>query len=170
MMQRICYRIRPGLAALTVLAAWMVQGHIIAQIVKPVMIGANAMKRRTLSGAGVVGIAAGAAGLVEWRRMGTMATYDATVAAERAPVAHQPELVALVRQAILAPSGHNTQPWRFRIGERRIDILPDLSRRTPVVDPDDHHLFVSLGCAAETLAIAAAAHGKPGLLVDAPES
>jgi hypothetical protein len=27
-------------------------------------------------------------------------------------------------------------------------ILPDLSRRCPAVDPDDHHLFVSLGCAA----------------------
>ncbi|MGH1559991.1 hypothetical protein ACRAWD_24530 [Caulobacter segnis] len=35
-------------------------------------------------------------------------------------------------------------------GPRAIEILPDLSRRTPVVDPDDHHLFVSLGCALET--------------------
>ena len=69
-----------------------------------------------------------------------------------------------VRYATLAPSGHNTQPWRFSIGENRIDIRPDLSRRTPVVDPDDHHLFVSLGCAAENLILAAGARGRPGEL------
>jgi hypothetical protein len=30
------------------------------------------------------------------------------------------------------------------------------------VDPDDHHLFVSLGCAAENFLIAAQARGRPG--------
>lgn len=65
----------------------------------------------------------------------------------------------LVRYATLAPSSHNTQCWKFRIGERAIGIKPDLSRRCPAVDPDDHHLFVSLGCAAENLAQAALAHG-----------
>ena len=65
----------------------------------------------------------------------------------------------LVRCATLAPSSHNTQCWKFRIGERGIDILADLARRCPVVDPDDHHLHVSLGCAAENLVLAAAHHG-----------
>ena len=65
----------------------------------------------------------------------------------------------LVRYATLAPSSHNTQCWKFRVGEKAIAVLPDLSRRTPAVDPDDHHLFVSLGCAAENLAQAALAHG-----------
>lgn len=65
----------------------------------------------------------------------------------------------LVRYATLAPSSHNTQCWKFRLGNRVISILPDLQRRCPVVDPDDHHLFVSLGCAAENLVQAAMAHG-----------
>jgi hypothetical protein len=65
----------------------------------------------------------------------------------------------LVRCATLAPSSHNTQCWKFRIAEARIDILADLSRRCPVVDPDDHHLHVSLGCAAENLLQAAPRHG-----------
>lgn len=68
-------------------------------------------------------------------------------------------LKEVVRYATLAPSGHNTQCWRFRIDNRSISILPDLSRRTPVVDPDDHHLYVSLGCAAENLVQAAGALG-----------
>ena len=68
----------------------------------------------------------------------------------------------LVRCATLAPSSHNTQCWKFAIGAKAITILPDLSRRTPAVDPDDHHLFVSLGCATENLAQAALAHGLAG--------
>lgn len=65
----------------------------------------------------------------------------------------------LVRLATLAASSHNTQPWGFRVRERSITVLPDLARRCPVVDPDDSHLFKSLGCAAENLVHAAAAQG-----------
>lgn len=68
----------------------------------------------------------------------------------------------LVRYATLAPSSHNTQCWKFRIEEKAISILPDLARRCPAVDPDDHHLFVSLGCAAENLMQAALANGLQG--------
>jgi len=65
----------------------------------------------------------------------------------------------LVRCATLAPSSHNTQCWRFALEPQAVTILPDLTRRCPAVDPDDHHLHVSLGCAAENLAQAALAHG-----------
>ena len=75
-------------------------------------------------------------------------------------------LQALVRYATLAPSSHNTQCWQFAIEtastsqeNHTITIMPDLARRCPSVDPDDHHLFVSLGCALENLCQAAAAHG-----------
>jgi hypothetical protein len=68
----------------------------------------------------------------------------------------------LVRCATLAPSSHNTQCWKFALEKDAITILPDLSRRCPAVDPDDHHLFVSLGCAAENLIQAARAHGLRG--------
>jgi hypothetical protein len=65
----------------------------------------------------------------------------------------------LVRYATLAPSSHNTQCWTFRLQERAIVIAADLARRCPAVDPDDHHLHVSLGCATENLAHAALAAG-----------
>ncbi len=65
----------------------------------------------------------------------------------------------LVAAAVAAASSHNTQPWKFLPGERRIAILPDFTRRCPVVDPDDHHLYASLGCAAENLVWAARAAG-----------
>lgn len=65
----------------------------------------------------------------------------------------------LVRYATLAPSSHNTQCWRFKLEKNLISILPDFARRCPAVDPDDHHLFVSLGCATENLVVAGLAHG-----------
>ena len=70
----------------------------------------------------------------------------------------------LVRFATLAPSSHNTQCWRFALApdRRAITLLPDLARRCPAVDPDDHHVFVSLGCATENLIHAALAHGLKG--------
>ena len=70
----------------------------------------------------------------------------------------------LVQQAVLAPSSHNTQCWRFQVAEKSISIAPDLTRRCPAVDPDDHHLFVSLGCATENMvhaALAAGFHADP---------
>lgn len=65
----------------------------------------------------------------------------------------------LVRLATLAPSSHNTQCWKFALQDQAVVILPDLARRCPAVDPDDHHVFVSLGCACENLVQAAQAHG-----------
>ena len=71
-----------------------------------------------------------------------------------------PDLVSeLVKSATLAPSSHNTQCCKFAQEGQGITGLPDLSRRLPAVDPDDHHVFVSLGCAVENMAHAALAHG-----------
>jgi hypothetical protein len=70
-----------------------------------------------------------------------------------------PLMQELVRHATLAPSSHNTQCWSFHLEERSITIRPDLARRCPVVDPDDHHVYASLGCATENLVHAALAHG-----------
>ncbi len=61
----------------------------------------------------------------------------------------------LVRYATLAPSGHNTQPWKFMILEGAVRILPDYSRHLPVIDPLGRELWISLGCALENMEIAA---------------
>jgi hypothetical protein len=76
----------------------------------------------------------------------------------------------LVRYATLAASSHNTQPWRFRLEPGKISILPDFTRRCPAVDPDDHHLFASLGCALENLILSAGAAGLHGHVQAGSES
>jgi hypothetical protein len=86
--------------------------------------------------------------------------YDAAASSVRrqAPLATRDDL-ELVRLATLAASSHNTQPWLFRTAADSISILPDRTRRCPVVDPDDAHLYKSLGCAAENLVHAASLQG-----------
>lgn len=57
----------------------------------------------------------------------------------------------LVRYAILAPSGHNTQPWLFRVAHDHLDLFADRTRGLPVVDPHDRALVISCGAALGTM-------------------
>ena len=65
----------------------------------------------------------------------------------------------LISFAILAPSGHNSQPWQFQVSDNEIIITPDYSKRLDVVDGNDRELFISLGCAVENLMTAARHYG-----------
>src|SRR5438552_1217012 len=69
------------------------------------------------------------------------------------------ELEFLLRYAVLAPSGHNTQPWLFRITADRVEVFADYSRRLPALDPDDRELLISVGAAITNLRVAAAWFG-----------
>ncbi|MEC5182248.1 Acg family FMN-binding oxidoreductase [Arthrobacter sp. CG_A4] len=86
--------------------------------------------------------------------------YDHTAALLRQPDPHSTVSLELIRLASLAASSHNTQPWKFLVTPDAITIQPDRTRSCAVVDPDDAHLFKSLGCAAENLVQAANARGQ----------
>lgn len=127
------------------------------------------MNRRQwlIGGGAVVALGSGGAYLAS-EAMGSASDYRAGNESLRRPLAEAASSRELIRYATLAPNGHNTQPWMFRVADQRIDILPDFTRSTPVVDPDDHHLFVSLGAAAENLSLASAARGLPGTIAFNP--
>jgi hypothetical protein len=97
-----------------------------------------------------------------------MAGYDVEAAALRKRLDANPDMLAMLRYASLAANSHNSQPWRFAVDDFNVLILPDSNRRLPVVDPDDHHLYVSLGCAVENLLITGAANGRPGNMLYFP--
>jgi hypothetical protein len=78
------------------------------------------------------------------------------------PIGGLTRMRGLVREATLAASVFNSQPWTFRPATRSVSILPDWNRRCPVIDPDNHHLYVSLGCATENLVCGALANGLFG--------
>ena len=116
------------------------------------------MQRRNLLIGGGVIAAVGLAAYAATRGP----SYETASAAVRAQRSRQDlgELDYLVHHATLAANSHNTQPWLFSGGPDRVTIRPDLARATPVVDPDNHHLYASLGCAAENLGLAASAAGR----------
>lgn len=62
----------------------------------------------------------------------------------------------LIASASLAPSSHNTQPWRFAITENGLELYADFSRALPVNDADNRELHISCGCALYNLRVAAA--------------
>ena len=68
----------------------------------------------------------------------------------------------LVRYAILAPSGHNTQPWLFRLAGDRLEVIADRTRALPVVDPHDRALVISCGAAIGVLRAALRHFGHSG--------
>ncbi|WP_436700355.1 Acg family FMN-binding oxidoreductase [Nocardioides sp. BYT-33-1] len=75
---------------------------------------------------------------------------------EPAPTTDIERLVAL---ACLAPSVHNTQPWRWRYAGGLLTLSADLTRRLPVEDPRGRDLTLSCGAALHHLRFAARALG-----------
>jgi nitroreductase len=124
----------------------------------------EAMSRRgflRLAGLGLGTIAVAGAGAVGYR------AYDQGVLETGHGPAYAPweswdegeGLRALLGAAILAPSPHNAQPWRFGVAPGRVDLFADRSRSTGAVDPFARELHVGLGAALENLVLAAEANG-----------
>lgn len=67
----------------------------------------------------------------------------------------------LLQYAVLAPSSHNTQPWKFRMDGDRIELFMDEARWLRVCDDDQRELHISVGCCLENLLIAADYFGLP---------
>lgn len=65
------------------------------------------------------------------------------------------KLTFLLNYAILAPSSHNSQPWKFNVTKDEILVFADKSRWLQVADADQRELYQSLGCALENLIVAA---------------
>ncbi|MDN7653200.1 nitroreductase family protein [Burkholderia multivorans] len=63
-------------------------------------------------------------------------------------------LKSLLRYAALAPSSHNSQPWRFIIDGNTIALCADRARALPVIDPFDRELIISCGAALLNLRVA----------------
>src|SRR5688572_28505889 len=60
----------------------------------------------------------------------------------------------LLHYAVVAPSGHNTQPWLFRLTNDGVELIEDRTRALPVVDPADRELTISCGAALYLLRLA----------------
>lgn len=111
--------------------------------------------------AGGATVAAGGASLLVANTLGLSRYHDAVRSiwrhSDRTDLSRPNVQRELVRYGTLAANSHNTQPWRFQLTGKSIVVLPDIGRRCPAVDPDDHHLYASLRCAVENMVHAAKA-------------
>lgn len=69
------------------------------------------------------------------------------------------QFIHLLRYAVLAPSSHNTQPWKFKLYDNGIAVYVDYTRRLPVADPDNREVLMGIGAAVMNLRIAAMHYG-----------
>ena len=73
---------------------------------------------------------------------------------------------SILKHTVLAPSGHNTQPWLFKLSsDNSLDLIADRTRALPVVDPYDRELTISCGAALDHLEVAAS-HYERALRID----
>ena len=88
-------------------------------------------------------------------------------------VSTPPDMALAVRRAAvratLAPSVHNTQPWRFVLGPRSLEVHADRSRRLDVLDPTGRQLLISCGCAVFNARASFAASGLVTRVERAPD-
>jgi nitroreductase len=78
------------------------------------------------------------------------------------------EVTGVLTAAALAPSVHNTQPWRFRLAPDRIELHADPSRGLPATDPENRELRLSCGAALFNLRLALRNHGIRPLVTLVP--
>lgn len=70
-----------------------------------------------------------------------------------------------------APSGDNTQPWRFEIVDERHVVVHGFDTRDHCVyDLDGHSSQIAVGALLETIAIAASGHGLQTHIVRRPDT
>lgn len=61
--------------------------------------------------------------------------------------------------ATRAPSVHNSQPWRWRVGTHSLHLYADPDRQLPNTDPDRRDLTLSCGASLHHCVVALAAQG-----------
>jgi len=76
---------------------------------------------------------------------------------------------SLVHFATLAPSSHNSQPWKFTASENTVSVYMDDARWLRIADPDRRELHISAGCAIENLMLAAVHFGLAPALTWFPD-
>ncbi len=79
------------------------------------------------------------------------------------------KLKFLLNYAVLAPSGHNTQPWIFKIVDDTVELYADKTRSLPIVDPDCRELMISCGAALFHLRLAIRHFGYRDVVEILPE-
>jgi nitroreductase len=81
----------------------------------------------------------------------------------------RPTIHAVLSLATRAPSIHNSQPWRWRVGAQSLHLYSDPDRHLPNTDPDSRDLLLSCGAALHHAVVALAAMGWQAKITRLPD-
>ncbi len=83
----------------------------------------------------------------------------------------QPVIAGMLDAAVLAPSMHNTQPWRFRVlpDADAIELLADRARQLRHSDPGGRALHIACGAALFNMRLAASVAGRQPVVMLLPD-
>jgi hypothetical protein len=76
---------------------------------------------------------------------------------------------AVLSLATRAPSIHNSQPWRWRVGDASLHLYADPDRHLPNTDPDSRDLLLSCGASLHHAVAALAALGWQAKITRLPD-
>jgi hypothetical protein len=76
---------------------------------------------------------------------------------------------AVLSLATRAPSIHNSQPWRWRVGDESLHLHADPDRHLPNTDPDSRDLLLSCGASLHHAVVALAALGWQAKITRLPD-
>ena len=79
------------------------------------------------------------------------------------------KLEFLLGYAVLAPSSHNTQPWRFHVCGDAVEVYADRPRALRIVDPRVRELLISVGASLFFLRLAMRRFGWSGEITLFPD-
>ncbi|MGB8649558.1 MAG: hypothetical protein WCD35_02735 [Mycobacteriales bacterium] len=82
-----------------------------------------------------------------------------STAADADQAAVRRRLVTCAETARLAPSKHNSQPWRFEVHEDCLEVHEDSNRAVGPSDPDGRESLIACGAAVEAACVAVRGQG-----------
>ena len=119
----------------------------------------------------IASVGCGAVALVGLERAGQVGLLSSDESKEAwGELGRERGLRAIVAAGVLAANPHDSQPWRFRLGEDRLDLHLDPARALGPVDPFLRQMHLGIGCALENLAVGAAMVGLAASIDLFPDS
>lgn len=80
------------------------------------------------------------------------------------------EILKIIEKGILAPSGDNLQPWKFRLHDNAIDLFLHITHPQHFFEIGNRAFYISCGAVIENMRIAAAHMGYDTSVTYFPES